>query len=148
MKVIFIKDLKGQGKCGEEKNISDGYAKNFLIPKGYAIEATASNINDLKGKKQSEAYKKEKEIEYANDLKTKIEAISVTLTAKGGESDKLFGSVTSKEISTKLKSEHGIEVDKKKFVLPDGIKTFGTTNVDIKLYPGISAKLKVNVIKE
>ena len=148
MKVIFIKDLKGQGKCGEEKNISDGYAKNFLIPKGYAIEATASNLNDLKGKKQSEAYKKEKEIEFANDLKSKIEEISVTLTAKGGESDKLFGSVTSKEIANKLKSEHGIEVDKKKFVLPDGIKTFGTTNVDIKLYPGISAKLKVNVIKE
>lgn len=148
MKVIFIKDLKGQGKCGEEKNISDGYAKNFLIPKGYAIEATASNLNDLKGKKESEAYKKEKEIEFANDLKTKIEEISVTLTAKGGESDKLFGSVTSKEIANKLKSEHGIEVDKKKFVLPDGIKTFGTTNVDIKLYPGISAKLKVNVIKE
>lgn len=148
MKVIFIKDLKGQGKCGEEKNISDGYAKNFLIPKGYAIEATASNLNDLKGKKESEAYKKEKEIEFANDLKAKIEEISVTLTAKGGESDKLFGSVTSKEIANKLKSEHGIEVDKKKFVLPDGIKTFGTTNVDIKLYPGISAKLKVNVIKE
>lgn len=148
MKVIFIKDLKGQGKCGEEKNISDGYAKNFLIPKGYAIEATASNLNDLKGKKQSEAYKKEKEIEFANIIKEKIEAIVVTLTAKGGESDKLFGSVTSKEIANKLKSEFNIEVDKKKFVLPDGIKTFGTTNVDIKLYPGISAKLKVNVIKE
>ena len=148
MKVIFIKDLKGQGKAGDEKNISDGYAKNFLIPKGYAIEATASNLNDLKGKKQSEAYKKEKEIEHANDLKAKIEAITITLKAKGGESDKLFGSVTSKDISTKLKTEYNIDIDKKKFVLPDGIKLFGTTEVDIKLHAGIVGKLKVNVIKE
>ena len=128
--------------------VSDGYAKNFLIPKGYAIEATASNLNDLKGKKQSEVYKKEKEIEFANDLKNKIESISITLKAKGGESDKIFGSVTSKDIATKLKSEHSIDIDKKKIVLPDGIKVFGTTNVDIKLYPSIVAKLKVNVIKE
>lgn len=148
MNVIFIKDLKGQGKAGEQKNISDGYAKNFLIPKGYAVEATASNLNDLKGKKQSEAFKKEKEIEFANDLKQKIESITVTLKAKGGESEKLFGSVTSKDIATKLKTDYNIEVDKKKFVLPDGIKVFGTTVVDIKLHQGIVGKLKVNVIKE
>ncbi len=148
MNVIFIKDLKGQGKTGEQKNISDGYAKNFLIPKGYAIEATNANLNDLKGKKESEAFKKQKEIEFANELKQKIEAITVTLKAKGGESEKLFGSVTSKEIATKLKSEFGIDVDKKKFVLPDGIKVFGTTIVDIKLHQGITGKLKVNVIKE
>ncbi len=148
MNVIFIKDLKGQGKAGEQKNISDGYAKNFLIPKGYAIEATAANLNDLKGKKQSEAFKKEKEIEFANELKQKIENITVTLKAKGGESDKLFGSVTSKDIATKLKTDHNIEIDKKKFVLPDGIKVFGTTVVDIKLHQGITGKLKVNVTKE
>ncbi len=148
MNVIFIKDLKGQGKVGEQKNISDGYAKNFLIPKGYAIEATAANLNDLKGKKQSEAFKKEKEIEFANDLKQKIENITVALKAKGGESDKLFGSVTSKDIATKLKTDHNIEIDKKKFVLPDGIKVFGTTVVDVKLHQGITGKLKVNVTKE
>lgn len=148
MKVIFIKDLKGQGKAGEEKNISDGYAKNFLIPKGYAIEATNANLNNLKGKKDSENYKKEKEIEHANDIKAKLEDITITIKAKGGEGDRLFGSVTSKEISTKLKSDFNIDIDKKKFVLPDGIKTFGTTTVDIKLYPSIVGKLKVNVIKE
>jgi large subunit ribosomal protein L9 len=148
MKVIFIKDLKGQGKAGEQKNISDGYAKNFLIPKGYAIEATASNLNDLKGKKESEAFKKEQEIEHANMLKDKLAQITVQLKAKGGESDKLFGSVTSKEIATKLKTDFGIDIDKKKFVLPDGIKFFGTTEVDIKLYPSIVGKLKVNVVKE
>lgn len=148
MKVIFIKDLKGQGKSGEQKNISDGYAKNFLIPKGYAIEATASNLNDLKGKKQSEEFKKEKEIEFANELKNKLESITVNLTAKGGESDRIFGSVTSKDISNKLKSEFSIEIDKKKMVLPDGIKSFGTTVVDIKLHQGIVGRLKVNVTKE
>lgn len=148
MKVIFIKDLKGQGKAGEEKNISDGYAKNFLIPKGYAIEATNANLNNLKGKKDSENYKKEKEIEHANALKAKLEEVTVTIKAKGGESDRLFGSVTSKEISTKLKSDFNIDIDKKKFVLPDGIKVFGITNVDIKLYPSIVGKVKVNVIKE
>lgn len=148
MKVIFVKDLKGQGKAGEEKNISDGYAKNFLIPKGYAIEATNANLNNLKGKKDSENYKKEKEMEHANELKAKLEAITVTIKAKGGESDRLFGSVTSKEISTKLKSDFNIDIDKKKFVLPDGIKVFGTTTVDIKLYPSIVGKVKVNVIKE
>lgn len=148
MKVIFIKDLKGQGKAGEQKNISDGYAKNFLIPKGYAIEATASNLNDLKGKKQSEEFKKEKEIEFANELKNKLESITVNLTAKGGESDRIFGSVTSKDISNKLKSEFSIEIDKKKMVLPDGIKSFGTTVVDIKLHQGIVGRLKVNVTKE
>ena len=148
MQVIFIKDLKGQGKAGEEKNISDGYAKNFLIPKGYAIEATNANLNNLKGKKDSENYKKEKEIEHANALKAKLEEVTVTIKAKGGESDRLFGSVTSKEISTKLKSDFNIDIDKKKFVLPDGIKVFGITNVDIKLYPSIVGKVKVNVIKE
>lgn len=148
MKVIFIKDLKGQGKAGEEKNISDGYAKNFLIPKGYAIEATNANLNNLKGKKDSENYKKEKEIEHANELKAKLEAVTVTIKAKGGESDRLFGSVTSKEISSKLKSEFNIDIDKKKFVLPDGIKVFGVTTVDIKLYPSIVGKVKVNVVKE
>ena len=148
MKVIFIKDLKGQGKAGEEKNISDGYAKNFLIPKGYAIEATNTNLNNLKGKKDSENYKKEKETEHANEIKAKLEEITVTIKAKGGESDRLFGSVTSKEISTKLKNDFGIDIDKKKFVLPDGIKVFGVTTVDVKLYPSIVGKVKVNVIKE
>lgn len=148
MKVIFIKDLKGQGKAGEEKNISDGYAKNFLIPKGYAIEANAMNLNNLKGKKDSESFKKEQEIEHANDLKSKLEDITVTIKAKGGESDKLFGSVTSKDISDALKKDFKLDIDKKKFVLPDGIKVFGSSSVEVKLYPGIVGKVKVNVIKE
>lgn len=148
MKVIFIKDLKGQGKIGEEKNISDGYAKNFLIPKGYAIEATASNLNDYKGKKDSQEFKKQQEINNANDIKENLDKITLTIKAKSGDNGKLFGSITSKEIAAKLNDDHKIVIDKKKFVLPDGIKTTGENTIDIKLYPGIVGKLKVKVISE
>lgn len=148
MKVIFIKDLKGQGKIGEEKNISDGYAKNFLIPKGYAIEATASNLNDYKGKKDSQEFKKQQEINNANKIKENLDKITLTIKAKSGDNGKLFGSITSKEIAAKLNDDHKIVIDKKKFVLPDGIKTTGENTIDIKLYPGIVGKLKVKVISE
>ena len=148
MKVIFIKDLKGQGKTGEEKNISDGYAKNFLIPKGYAIEATAANLNDYKGKKDSQEFKKQQEIENAEKIKSDLEKITLTISAKSGDNGKLFGSITSKELAVKLNDDHQIAIDKKKFVLPDGIKTTGSITVDIKLHPGIVGKLKVKVISE
>lgn len=148
MKVIFIKDLKGQGKAGDQKNISDGYAKNFLIPKGYAIEATTANINDLKGKKDSQAYKKEQDIKGAEALKKTLADLTVTLKSKTGENGKLFGSITSKDIAEELKKQHNIDIDKKKIVLPDGIKTTGVFNVDIKLYPSITGKLSISVISE
>ncbi len=145
MKVIFIKDLKGQGKVGDEKNISDGYAKNFLIPRGYAIEATASNLNDLKGKKESEVYKKEQDIKHAQELKAKLAELTVDIKTKSGDNGKLFGSITSKDISDELKKQHNISVDKKKIVLPDGIKEIGKFTVDVKLYPSISGKINVSV---
>lgn len=145
MKVIFIKDLKGQGKVGDEKNISDGYAKNFLIPRGYAIEATASNLNDLKGKKESEVYKKEQDIKHAQELKAKLAELTVEIKTKSGDNGKLFGSITSKDISDELKKQHNISVDKKKIVLPDGIKEIGKFTVDVKLYPSISGKINVSV---
>ena len=148
MKVIFIKDLKGQGKVGEEKNISDGYAKNFLIPKGYAIEATAANLNDYKGKKDSENFKKQQEVELAEKIKSELEKIELIIKAKSGDNGKLFGSITSKEIAAKLKDDFDLSIDKKKFVLPDGIKTTGVTNVTIKLHPGIIGNLKVKVLSE
>ncbi len=148
MQVIFIKDLKGQGKCGDTKNISDGYAKNFLIPKGYAIEATNANLNDLKGKKDSENFKREQEIEFANKLKDELLKVKVSLKAKAGENGKLFGKITAKEIADELKKQHSIDIDKKKIVLPDGIKTQGITNVTIKLYPNITGEVKVEVTGE
>lgn len=146
MNVIFIKDLKGQGKAGDQKNISDGYAKNFLIPKGYAIEATAANLNNLKGKKESEQYQKEQDIKAAEEMKEKLENISVVIKTKSGENGKLFGSVTSKDIADELKKQHAISIDKKKIVLPDGIKEVGKFSVDVKLYPSILGKISVEVI--
>lgn len=148
MKVIFIKDLKGQGKIGDEKNISDGYAKNFLIPKGYAIEATASNLNDLKGKKDSEKFKKQQEIEQAEAMKSKLSEITLTIKTKCGDNGKLFGSITAKDVADELKKQFNLAIDKKKISLPDGIKTVGTHKVDIKLYSGISGSLNVKIISE
>lgn len=148
MKVIFIKDLKGQGKAGEQKNISDGYAKNFLIPKGYAVEANSANLNDLKGKNDSQAYKKEQELKHAEQLKEKLAGLKVNLKAKSGESGKLFGSITSKDISDELNKQYGISIDKKKIILPDGIKETGEFSVDVKLYPSVSGKINVAVSGE
>ena len=145
MKVIFTADVKGQGKKGEVKNVSDGYAKNFLLPKGVAIEATASNLNDIKGKNDSIKFKKDTEEEQARVLSEKLKTLSVKITAKCGENGKLFGSITSKDLSDELKKQHNISIDKRKFVLHDGIKSIGEFNVDIKLYPQIQGVLKVIV---
>lgn len=148
MKVIFMQDVKGQGKKGEIKNVSDGYAKNFLIPKGAAIEATNSNLNDLKGKNDSIQYKKDTEEENARNLSKKLETIAVKISAKSGENGKLFGSITSKDLADALKKQYSIDIDKRKFNLPDGIKSIGEFNVTIKLYTGITGTLKVMVVSE
>lgn len=145
MKVIFLQDVKGKGKKGEIKNVSDGFAKNFLLPQKMAVEATAANLNAAKGKQESIQYHKDMEEENAKKLAEKIAQISLNISAKVGENGKLFGSVTSKELSEILKKEHGFDIDKRKFVLPDGIKSEGAYTVDIKLHPGIVAKLKVTV---
>lgn len=145
MKVIFMQDVKGQGKKGEIKNVSDGYAKNFLIPKGAAVEATNANLNDIKGKNESIQYKKDTEEENARNLSEKLKTISVSLSAKSGDNGKLFGSITSKDLSDALKKQHNIDIDKRKFNLPDGIKSIGEFNVTIKIHPGIPGTLKVIV---
>ena len=145
MKVIFIQDVKGKGKKGEIKDVSDGFAKNFLLPQKMAVEATAANLNAAKGKQESIQYHKDMEEDNAKKLAEKIAQISLNISAKAGENGKLFGSVTSKELSEILKKEHGFDIDKRKFVLPDGIKSEGAYTVDIKLHPGIVAKLKVTV---
>lgn len=145
MKVILNQDVKGQGKKGDMIEVSDGYARNFLLPKNLAKEATKENINVLQGQKESQEYRKKKELEEAQEIKEKVEAVKVSIKAKAGENGKLFGSVTSKDVSEELKMQHHIKIDKKKFVLPDGIKALGTTDVEIKIYPGVVAKLKVQV---
>ena len=138
MQVILTRDVKGQGKKGQMVNVSDGYARNYLLPRGLAEPATKSNINVMKGKQESLEYKKKVELEEAN-------AIKVVIKAKAGENGKLFGSVTSKDVAEALTSQHHIKLDKKKFVMPDGIKTLGTTTVDVKIYTGVVGKLNVVV---
>ena len=148
MQVILTQDVKGQGKKGQMVNVSDGYARNFLLPKGLATEATKSNINDLKGKKESLEYKIKTETEEAQRIVDKMKEIEVVIKAKAGDNGKLFGSVTSKDVADELTKQHHIKLDKKKFVLPDGIKVLGVTEVTEKPYTGVSGILKVNVIKQ
>ncbi len=147
MQVILTQDVKGQGKKGQMVKVSDGYARNYLLPKGLATEATKENINVMKGKAESLEYKLKTEREEAQKIVDKMKEIEVILSAKSGANGKLFGSITSKDIAEELTKQHHIKIDKKKFVLPDGIKTIGTTEVEVKVYPQITGKLKV-VVKE
>ncbi|MBO5454704.1 MAG: 50S ribosomal protein L9 [Clostridia bacterium] len=144
MKVILLADVKGQGKKGEMVNVSDGYARNFLFPKKLAVEATNSAINDLKGKNESMAFKKETEIANAKELQEKLKGIEVVITAKAGSNGKLFGSVTNKDIAEALTAQHHIKLDKRKFDTED-LKNVGTVEVTVKLYPDIAGKLKVTI---
>lgn len=145
MKVILTKDVKNVGKAGELVNVSDGYGRNYLLPQGLAIEATEANINILKEKKKAEDRKKQQEMEQAKEMAEKLSNTSIVLEVKAGENGKLFGSITSKDVQDGLKAK-GFNIDKKKINLFDSIKTTGTYYVDIKIYPGISAKVKVDVV--
>lgn len=148
MQVILTQDVKGQGKKGELVNVSDGYARNFLLPRKLATEATKENLNVIKGKKEAADYHKQKELESAKETAEKISALIVTLSAKAGDNGKLFGSITNKDVAEALTMQHHIKLDKKKFVMPEGIKTLGTTEVEIKIYPEVTAKLKVKVVEQ
>ncbi len=145
MKVILKQDVKGLGKKEDMVNVSDGYARNFLFPKGMAVEASASNINVMNTKKDAEAKRKSKELAEAKELAEKLSKIQVVIKTKAGENGKLFGSITSKDISENLKDKHGIDIDKKKINLDESIKSIGTTAADVKLYAGVSAKLTIKV---
>ena len=146
MKVILLENIKGVGKKDQVINASDGYARNFLFPKKLAVEANNENMAKLKAKNESKAYKKEMDIKEAKAVKEKIEKITMKMVVKAGENGKIFGGVTSKEIAENLKKEYSIEIDKKKVLLPETIKNIGTFTVDIKLYEGIIAQLKLNVV--
>lgn len=145
MQVILKQDVKGQGKKGQLVNVSDGYARNFLFPRDLAQPATKENINVLKGKNESLEYHRKQELEAAKETAKKLSEITVKLKAKAGSNGKLFGSVTSKDVAEALTSQHHIKIDKKKFVLPDGIKTLGTTEVTVKIHPEVKGTVKVEV---
>ena len=145
MKVILTKDVKGQGKAGQAINVSDGYARNFLFPKGLAIVADAAAMNDLKNKEASRQHKIDVEKQAANETKAKLETVSVSISATAGADGRLHGSVTAKEIAESLEAQHGIKVDKKKINLTAPIKAFGTYSVGVKLYTEISGSITVVV---
>lgn len=146
MKVILKQDIKGVGKKDEIINASDGYAKNFLFPKKLAVLADKTNMGELKSKKDSEEYRKEEERKKAIMQKEKIEKDILQIKVKTGENGKLFGSITSKEIAENLETQYKIKIDKKKITM-DSIKTLGTYTVNIKLFEGIKANLKIMIME-
>lgn len=148
MKVILLQDIKGVGKKDEIINANDGYARNFLFPKNMALEATKDNLIKLQDKKNSVAHKKSLEIEKNKKIAEKINKLQLTLSVKAGENGKTFGGITSKEIAEELKKQNGIDIDKKKIVLKDTIKTIGRFSIDVKFGDGVNAKLALTVKPE
>ena len=148
MKIILLKDVKGLGKEGDLIDAKDGYARNFLFPKNLAVEATPGNRKKWEKRKNIQKAKEKEEEKEALKLKEKIEGLNVEIKGKAGEGGRLFGSITSKDISDVLMKEHNVKIDRRKIELKDNIKTLGTTQVEIRVYPEISASLKVKVVEE
>lgn len=148
MKVIFTQDVKGSGKKGEVKEVSDGYARNFLIGKGLAVEASAKNLSDLAGKKASEQHKADVAKQEAIDAAASLKDKSVVIKAKAGAGGKLFGAVTAGHVADAVAEQLGVKTDKKKVSLSSEIKAFGTYSAEIKLYQGVSAEISVKVTEE
>ena len=146
MKVILLDNIKGVGKKDEVINASDGYARNFLFPKKLALEANSENLAKLKAKQASNDYRKDVEKQEAIKIAEKLKGILLKIKVKAGENGKIFGGVTAKEISDELKKQYNFEIDKKKIDLKETIKTLGTVTVNVKLYEGVIAKLKINVV--
>ena len=148
MKVILTEDVKGQGKKGQLIEVSDGYARNCLFPKKLAIAANAESINIVKTKQAAEVARKAKELKEANELADKLKNVSLTIKIKAGENGKLFGAISNKDIAQELKKQQGFDIDKKKIILTDNIKSVGTFEVSVKLYSEVTAKFNVVVIAE
>lgn len=146
MKVILLSDIKGVGKKDQVIEASDGYARNFLFPKKLAVEANSTNMNNLKAKQESNQYRKDVEKQETQKIAEKLKGIMLKVRVKAGENGKIFGGVTSREIAEGLKKDYNIVIDKKKIMLADTVKTLGTITVDIKLYEGVTGKLKVDII--
>lgn len=145
MKVILQQDVKGQGKKGQMVNVSDGYARNFLLPRGLAIEANNANVNTMNTQNAAKEHHKEMALKAAQDLAAQIEGKTVTLTAKMGENGKLFGSITVKEIAEAIEKSLGVAVDKKKIDMKGTIKGAGVYTVTVKLHTAVSAQVNVAV---
>lgn len=145
MKVILLQDVKGTGKKGEIKEVKDGYAQNFLIKKGLAQEANAANLNHLQGQKDSAQHKIDVDTQNAKDIASKLEGKTVVVKAKAGQNGRLFGTVTSKEVSAAIRQSLGLDVDKKKITIDLKIEGFGSFSASARLYAGVTAKFTVSV---
>jgi large subunit ribosomal protein L9 len=148
MEVILLEDVKTLGKKGQIVKINDGYARNFLIPKGKAVEANNANLSKLRAKQSSNEHKLELEKQEAEKIKEKLSDLTLEIKVKVGDNGKIFGGVTSKEIAENLKAQKNIDIDKKKIVVKETIKNIGVQVVDIKLFPGIIGKLKIKIMGE
>ena len=147
MKVILLEDVKALGKKGDIVDVSDGYARNFVLPKKLGVEANAKNRNDLKLQKANADKVAQEQLEAAQELAKTLETKEVTLTIKSGEGGRTFGSISSKEIAQAAKEQCGLELDKKKLQLPEAIKALGAYEVGVKLHPKVTGKLRVKVIE-
>ena len=145
MKVILLEDVKSLGKKGEVVNVNDGYARNFVLPKKLGVEATGKNMNDLKLQKANEEKVAKEHLEAAQAFAKEMEKDHVVVSIKAGEGGRTFGSVSSREIATAYKEQCGKEIDKKKIILPEPIKSFGVYEVAVKLHPKVTGTLKVKV---
>ena len=145
MKVILLEDVKSLGKKGRIVNVNDGYARNFILPKKLGLEATSKNLNDLKLQKQNDEKVAQEKLDAAKALAEKIKEKSITVKIQAGVEGKVFGSISSKEIATEAKKQLNMDIDKKKIVIPDAIKSLGTYNVNIKLHKDVTATLAVKV---
>ena len=145
MKVILKQDVPGSGKKGELVNVSDGYGRNYLLPKGLAVEANAQAMNELKARQAAKEHHAAVEKQTAQELANRLNGKTVKLTAKAGANGKLFGSITAKEISEEIKKQFDAEIDKRKISLDTEIKAFGSYTAQAKLHPGINAQLRIEV---
>lgn len=148
MKVIFLKEVKKVGKKGQVLEVAEGYARNFLLPKGFAVEANPANMKNLEKQKANESKKQEKHLEEAKELAQKISGLSVKIITKAGEAGRLFGSVTGKDIGDSMAKEHNIIIDKRKITIKDPIKTLGTYIASVKLHPEVEVDFEVLVVEK
>lgn len=148
MKVILNKDVKGSGKKGDVLNVADGYARNFLIARGFAIEATSKNLNDIEGKKASQQHKLDVEKQEALDTAKQLDGKTVVAKAKAGSGGRLFGSITTATIAELIEQQYTFKIDKKKINLSSDLKAFGEYSAEVKMNHGVSCKINISVIEE
>lgn len=148
MKVILLKDIKGTGKKGEIINASDGHARNYLIPRGLAKEATDGSVKELEHQNAAKVKKEEQALLEAKALAERLSKLEITFKTKAGEGGRLFGSITNKDVADQIKVKHQLDIDKKKISMDQPIRNLGTTTVTVKVYPKVTAQIKVHVLEE